>query len=277
VNNGLETIVRKISGYGWDIQAYDESYLLRLAEKRAATHNLASIEEYSDLLSGDQHEARIYFNSLNNSYSEFFRDPLTFAFLERIILPELLTEKKRGDRSELRIWSAGCASGQEAYSIAILLDELSACDTKELNFRIIATDNDSVELETGRQGVFSAAALQNVTLGRLGRYFDRLNADSYQVGSRIRERIDFSQFDLLDLNTFSPPASIFGEFDLVFCCNLLIYYGVEARTRILSRLQKSLVAKGYLVAGEAEKEMVKKTRSFCQVSSGSSVFKQSSK
>jgi len=172
----------------------------------------------------------------------------------------------------VRIWSAGCASGQEAYSVAMLLNELSASDTQEIIFRIIATDTNPAELEAGRQGIYSGSALQNVNLRRLGRYFDKLKSDTYQLNSHIREMVDFSQYDLLDVNISSPPAAIFGDFDLILCCNLLIYYGLEARRRIITRLQQGLVGNGYLVTGETEKDMLNKTQDFCQVSFQSTAF-----
>jgi len=272
MNRILVDLVSNMSAYGWDVRAYDESYLLRSVEKRVASCNLASNNDYPDLLIGNRQEAQIYYDSLQNSYTEFFRDPLIFAGLERVILPELIREKRRRNHSEVRIWSAGCASGQEAYSVAMLLNELSASDTQEIIFRIIATDTNPAELEAGRQGIYSGSALQNVNLRRLGRYFDKLKSDTYQLNSHIREMVDFSQYDLLDVNISSPPAAIFGDFDLILCCNLLIYYGLEARRRIITRLQQVLVGNGYLVTGETEKDMLNKTQDFCQVSFQSTAF-----
>lgn len=263
-----------MSAHGWEIRAYDESFLMRSVEKRVEACRLASTTDYLSLLAEDPHEAQIYSNSLQNSYSEFFRDPLTFAILERFILPELIMEKKNKDYSEVRIWSAGCASGQEVYSIAMLLDELSTSENRGVNFRIIATDMDLYELEAGRQGVFSASALQNLNLRRLGRYFNKINGDYYQVNSRLVDMIDFSQYDLLDANISSPPAAIFGDFDLILCCNLLIYYGLEARCKIITRLQRSLVGTGYLVSGESENDMLKNFHTLCQASFQAPVFKR---
>jgi CheY-like chemotaxis protein len=123
----LEDISRVMQKtYGKDIFPFDESFLLKTVEKRLASTSISSFTSYSDYLSENSAEADALFRALTISYSEFFRNPLTFALIEQLVIPVLLDEKEKSGRSEIRIWSAACAAGQEAYSVAILLDELTA-------------------------------------------------------------------------------------------------------------------------------------------------------
>lgn len=270
----LVDVTHRMNAHGLDIASFDEGYLLRSIEKRISSCNLRSIAEYPDFLAGDPQEVRILFNSLQNSFSEFFRDSLTFAGLEYIILPELIMQKRNRSQSEIRIWSAGCAAGQEAYSVAILLYELLSGNGRDLCCHIIATDNNPDGLEAGRQGFFPESALRQVSMDRLSKYFTRQKNGSYQVISPIRERVDFSRYDLLDENTSGPPAGIFGDFDLVLCSNLLIYYAPQPRRTIINRLRHSLAENGYLVTGVAEKDMLSDVHDLRRQSFSSSIFKR---
>jgi chemotaxis protein methyltransferase CheR len=148
--------------------------------------------------------------------------------------------------------------GQEAYSIAILLDELAVTRGRPMSFRIFATDWSEHELAAARAGVYDEATLQNVRLKHLCRYFTR-HDETYHIVPGLRDYVDFSFHDLLDRRRASPTASIYGDFDVVFCNNLLFYYRPDARQYILTQLYRALSPQGYLVTGEAERAIVEKT------------------
>ena len=112
--------------YRMDISPYDLTYLESLIERRLTALSMDSIKKYLDLISENKKEAKKFFDSLPNSHSKFFRNSLTFSLLEHEILPLIFEEKERSKSKEIRIWSSACAAGQEAYSIAILLDEIAA-------------------------------------------------------------------------------------------------------------------------------------------------------
>jgi chemotaxis methyl-accepting protein methylase len=193
--------------------------------------------------------------SFQNHHSEFFRDPLVFAFLEERILPNLLFRRRSPAGREIRVWSAGCAAGQEAYSVALLCRELSQRMEDAPPFRIFATDLSETQIALARAGSYSAPDVRNVTQQRLWRWFDR-QGEAWVVRPELRALVDFSAHDLLDLRVTSPAASIFGDFDLVLCCNQLMYFRPECTRRVLQKLKRSLAPGGWLVTGDAERVLV---------------------
>jgi len=259
--------------HGRDISAYEASFLAESIGKRLAATGIRTIAAYGGHLSENRTEAKALFDSLNISYSEFFRNPLTFALLEQLILPGLIAAKKGSGQPEVRIWSAGCAAGQEAYSIAMLMDALTARSGNTAAFRIFATDIAEPDLRLAEKGVFSSAAVQNVRLRHIQKYLTRVG-DTYTVNASLRERIDFSVHNLLDERASCPPASIYGEFDLIVCSNLLFYYRPVIRQFILSKVHRCLSSNGYLVTGEAEKEIVAETEGFRAAMPPAAVFQK---
>jgi chemotaxis methyl-accepting protein methylase len=253
-----------------DLTVYDAAFLATVLEKRLAATGAESSAAYLGRLAADPAEVEVFCRGLNVTYSEFFRNPLTFALLEAIVLPGLAQEKARSRHPEIRVWSAGCAGGQEAYSIAILLDELAAA------CRIFASDIVAAELVAARQGVYGAAAMQNVRLRHLRKYFTGGDGGAavFTVIPQLRERVDFSCYDLRDARSTCPPASIYGEFDLIFCSNLLFYYRPDVRQAILAKLQGCLAPSGYLVTGEVERLMVEQAGGFVPVAPPAAVFRR---
>ena len=165
----LVRVMKKVMGK--DISRYEASFLAQTLRKRLSVTGVDTVADYAAFLPDHPGEAEELWRALNITYSEFFRNPLTFALLEQWILPRLLAERERQGRAEIRIWSAGCAAGPEAYSLAILLADLSAARDPAPPFRIIATDLSEAALAAAREGVYEAAALQNVRLKHLRAYF----------------------------------------------------------------------------------------------------------
>lgn len=273
-DDGDEIAAMLLRAHGLDASCYDASFLARSAEKRRG----AAIGEpaaYLERLASDRAEAEALLRSLRVVYSEFFRSPLAFALLEQCVLPELLDARRRAGGGELRVWSAGCAAGQEAWSVAILLDELTwgrgPPRSPSVAYRIFATDLSESDLALAREAVYPAGALGNVRLRQLGRSFSRVG-DAYAVGPRLRERVEFSAYDLLDPGTSCPPACIYGEFDLVVCANVLIYYRPPVQHRILAKLRRSLAPGGYLMTGETERQVAQGAGGFRAVAPPAPVY-----
>ncbi|MFO7534682.1 MAG: protein-glutamate O-methyltransferase CheR [Kiritimatiellia bacterium] len=258
---------------GLDIASYDGPFLRNSIGKRLAATGIQTVEAYGSHLADNPAEATCFVHSLSINYSEFFRNPLTFALLEQLVLPDLIAEKKRSDRAEIRIWSAAAAAGQEAWSIAILLDELARGDGLPISARIIATDLSEPELAHARTGVYSAESLGNMSLRRLNAFFTR-QGEAYAVIPRLRERVDFSPYDLRDEGSASPAAGIYGDFDLILCCNLLFYYRPEIRRQVLGKISRALSPGGYFVTGEAERETVNNVGGFRAVAPPSAIFQK---
>jgi chemotaxis protein methyltransferase CheR len=258
MNNDLQQVIGLMSGMHKEISCYDESFLLKSIEKRLAATSCATIADYYKYLSDHHEETEEFYRSLNITYSEFFRNPLTFDVLEQRVLPALTDKKLESGRSEIRIWSAGCAAGQESYSVAILLDELISARKIPLSFRIFATDISEESLASAKRGVYDAAAVQNVKLKHILSCFESHNG-SYSIDGRLKQKIEFSYYDLLDERSTCPSGSIYGDFDIVFCSNLLFYYRPEIWQFILKKVCCALSGGGYLVTGEAERAIVERT------------------
>ncbi len=255
--------------HGMDVSAYDPSFFRATLERRSDDLGLADSSAYPECLKDDPEEAARLDEALRISYSRFFRDPLSFAMLECRVLPELLARKPEG--GEIRVWSAGCASGQEAYSIAILLDEAIRTSRKSLRYHIFATDANEACVASAREGLFTPDDLKDVKLGQLETCFDRVGG-AYSVVPRLRQYIDFSVHDLLDRTATHPPDSIYGDFDVVFCSNVLYYYRNVFRTLILERLSRSLSASGVLFTDATEKSFLSGHASFHPLDPAAPVF-----
>jgi chemotaxis methyl-accepting protein methylase len=229
-------------------------------------------EEYGALLTNNEQEGKKFVESLYIGFSEFFRNPLTYSVLEQIILPSIILQYKNSKRKEIRIWSAACAGGQEVYSMAMLLEELKNGTDKKFNYRIFASDLSETQILEAKNGKYLVGNLGNISIKRTQRWFDH-EGDYYSVKTELKKNIDFSVFDLLDQNLSSPPTSIYGDFDLVICSNILFYYNETCRKNILQKITNNLSEDGYLITGEAERDILM-SNNFNEVFPQSAIFQK---
>lgn len=258
--------------HGMDISMYDEAFLAKALEKRRSVSGGVSFGGYCDRLKTDKAEAAAFSDSLCITFSEFFRNPLTFAVLEKSILPALCEKKQRNNEKELRIWSAACAAGQEPYSIAMLFDELPDRVKAGIACLVFATDISRPALDSAREGVYPAAALNKTTRERIQKCFTP-RGEAFHITPRIRRYVDFAFFDLLAGRGACPEASIYGDFDLVFCGNLLFYYTPEHQRCILEKAGACLAPDGYLITGEAERAIAR-AHGLHEVCENSAIFQR---
>jgi chemotaxis methyl-accepting protein methylase len=240
---------------GVDVSKYEELFLGKCIQKRVSETLCNSMDGYCALLKENSTECQLLLESLSVSYSEFFRNPLTFSVLEKIIIPALMLNKKALNQKEIRVWSAACAAGQEIYSMVMLLNEATVRGNDGIEFLFFATDENQAQVDIARLGQYPKIALNNINLSRLVKWFTK-HGSVYRIKDELKEQVDFSNFDLLDDGFSSPPASIFGDFDIVFCANVLFYYSHEFRERILVKVNKSLSDNGFLVTSETEREIL---------------------
>ena len=255
-----------------DVSPFDETFLEKSLQKRIAVMNCLSQEEYFIFLQKNKKEGIRFLHSLFICYSEFFRNPLTFAFLERLILPSLIAKKINAKQKEIRIWSAACAAGHEAYSVAMLLEELKNGNADKFSYRIFATDQSQTQINEAQKGHYSDAAINKLTLKRLNLWFTK-HGSAYTIKPELKTHIDFSVFDLFNQELNAPPASIFGDFDLVICANLLFYYKPEYQKTILAKTNKCLTKGGFLMTGETERDILSKNN-YNEVYLHSGIFKK---
>ena len=257
---------------GFDTSVFEETFLREAVRIRGTTANCSSVEEYSLCLEQNPRERKEFVDSLHIRFSEFFRNPLTYSVLERILFPLMLAGKEKGSGREIRIWSAACAEGQEVYSLSMLLNEMLIRDDKKVKFRIFASDREVGNINLAREGRYTSGAVANLSLKRVNQWFTR-QGNSYTVKPELKQNIDFSVFDLLDEQLSFPAASIFGDFDLVICANLLFYYKPQFQEKILEKAGQSLSQGGYLVVDEAERAILMKL-GYVEVYPASAIFRK---
>lgn len=227
---------------GVDFSFYKPATVLRRLEKRISINQINKIENYISYLSQSPSEAKILYKELLIGVTQFFRDQEAFNVLREKVLTEIFTGKKSGDT--IRIWSAGCSTGEEAYSLAILFREYM--DEKKLEFdvKVFATDLDNESIEYASTGVYPESIVSDVTTERLRSYFVK-RENSYVVNERIRRMVIFASHNILK----DPP---FTKLDLVVCRNMLIYLNVAMQRRIMAMFYFALNQTGHLFLGSSE-------------------------
>ena len=227
--------------FGLDFTHYKPSTVTRRIERRLGLAQVRSVDEYLVRLRSERDELDALYRDLLIGVTRFFRDPEAFALLEQRILPELLAREPRN--VPLRLWVAGCATGEEAYSLAILLQELAGA-YGDRPIKIFATDVHRGSLEQATLGVYGEDAVTNVSPDRLARYFTQ-NGNSYQVVPELRQMVVFAQHNVIS----DAP---FTRVDLISCRNLLIYLQPPAQQRVLSFFHFALSQAGMLFLGPSE-------------------------
>ena len=274
MNQQLQQVVQTLrQSHELDVLDFDTTFLAESLARRLAASSETPFPTYRQRLAEDRAEAEAFLHSLNINHSEFFRNPLTFALLEQMVLPGLSETKKASPAREVRVWSAGCAAGQEIFSVAMLLEDLAVARERPAPARMFATDVDPEALSAAHQGEFTEAAVRNVRQRHLCDYFS-MKDGSYTVQRQLRDRVAFSLYDLRDEHSVCPPASLYGDFDLILCCNLLYYYRPEIRRRLLDKLCRALSPGGYFVTGEAERDLVVKHGGWRAVAPPEAIFQR---
>lgn len=254
-----------------ELSAYEKEFLSKTVVRRMTETEHYEHLEYLALLEYSVEEALKLFNALQITYSQFFRDSITFANLEQSVLSSIASGNS--ENHEIRIWSAGCSTGQEAYSIAILMAELSMLQGRTIRYRIIATDISETALKIAREGKYSHNAILNLKMCHIDKYFDK-QGDTYTAKDILKSHIDFIHYDLMDQRTLNPPESIYGDFDLIICCNLLIYFNQQSQRYIIDKLKKTLVHSGFLVVGDVEKFILEGDKAFSPFDISSAIYQK---
>ncbi|MDP2005633.1 MAG: chemotaxis protein CheB [Rubrivivax sp.] len=234
------TLLRTATGH--DFSLYKQSTIGRRIERRMAMHGIESVEAYARHLREHPAEMTSLFRELLINVTSFFRDTDAFAILRNTVLPELLRGKAEG--SVLRVWVAGCATGEEAYSIAMLLREVMDELQLELKVQLYATDLDDDAINTARAGLYPPNIAQDVSPERLRRFFTKDNT-GYRVRKEIREMVVFAVQSVIK----DPP---FTRLDLLSCRNLMIYLEPELQNRLIPAFHYALRPGGVLVLSPSE-------------------------
>ncbi|MEU7141030.1 CheR family methyltransferase [Nocardia sp. NPDC046473] len=227
---------------GFDFTGYKRSSLTRRIRKRMQEVQVGDYLDYRDLLESNAEEFRHLFNTILINVTSFFRDVDAWQYLQREVLPELIANTKPD--SEIRIWSAGCSSGEETYSLAIAFAEVLGIEECAKRVKLYGTDVDEEALREARSGVYPAKALGQLSGELRDRYFEPIG-DKFVFRSDLRRRVIFGRHDI----TRDAPIS---RLDLLVCRNTLMYFNAEAQSQILDRFRFALREGGFLFLGKAE-------------------------
>ncbi|MGA9380065.1 MAG: protein-glutamate O-methyltransferase CheR, partial [Phormidium sp.] len=239
----FEALLQYLKGNrGFDFTGYKRPSLMRLMKKRIQRVGVENYNEYLDYLEVHPGELNELFDSLLLNVTTFFRDPAAWEVLNQEIIPKILGAKPNNE--PIRVWSAGCASGEEAYTIAIVLAEALGTEAFKNRVKIYATDLDEDALNQGRQAVYSPKILQNFPAELLSKYFET-SGNNYVFRTELRRCVIFGRHDLVH----DAPIS---RLDLLVCRNTLMYFNADTQVRILSRFHFALNDTGFLFVGKAE-------------------------
>nr|WP_228037846.1 CheR family methyltransferase [Nodosilinea sp. LEGE 06152] len=227
---------------GFDFTGYKRSSLMRRVNRRLQMINVSTFSDYIDYLEVHPDEFRQLFNTLLINVTAFFRDPSAWNTLRTEIVPAILSTKS--DHDMIRVWSAGCASGEEAYSMAILLAELLGVEAFQERVKIYATDLDDEALAEARQATYSQQKVEGLSDTQLEQFFEQKEG-LYTFRKDLRRLVIFGRHDLIQ----DAPIS---KVDLLLCRNTLMYFNAETQSRILARFHFALRNNGYLFLGKAE-------------------------
>lgn len=228
-----------------DFSDYKQSTILRRIKKRAAFGNFVSLSKYLDFLRSNIQEIETLTKEFLISVTSFFRDPAAFEFIQKKVLPKIL--ESLAPDEELKMWIAGCATGEEVYSIAIMIAELLTGKLANTSVKLFATDIDSTALAYAGRAIYPTTIAKDVSAKRLEKYFIREN-DHYRVNSSIRKMVIFAHHDLVK----NPP---YCNMHFISCRNLLIYMTPVLQKKIFKILLFGLKINGYLFLGMSESPM----------------------
>ena len=234
------TILRDVTNINYTF--YKQTTILRRIERRLVlTHN-RNLREYVNYLSGNPDEARLLAKEVLIGVTSFFRDPDYFEVLKDQVIRPLVENSKASE--QIRVWVAGCSTGEEAYSIAILFAECMEELGTRREVKIFATDLDSDAISQANKGIYGDNIIEDVSIPRLSRFFTR-KGNKYMIRHEIRKMIIFAQH-----NVFQDPP--FGKLDLISCRNLLIYFQTVLQRNLFAIFHMALNDNGYLFLGRSE-------------------------
>ena len=239
----IHQLLREQTGH--DFSLYKSSTLYRRIERRMSIHQLNKVSDYEDMLAGNQQELDLLFKELLIGVTGFFRDQKVFKILREKTIPQLL--ESRSEESSLRIWVPGCSTGEEVYSIAIVIFEcLNRLNVNgRFKIHIFATDINENAIDIARQGIYPSNISADVSPERLEEFFTRIDSSHYQIKKFIRENIIFAVQNIIS----DPP---FTKLDMLCCRNLFIYFLPELQKDLLPMFYYSLKPGGILLLGTSE-------------------------
>lgn len=242
-NSDLKTILNQIHiATGVDFNVYKKNTIKRRIIRRMVLYKIKTVKEYVKILRQKKEEIGILYQDLLINVTSFFRDTDTHKYLKLHLLPKLLNKKKAGEA--LRIWVPACATGEEAYSIAMMLIEIQGSKTTSIPVKIFATDLSDQAIAKARIGIYSRQDLETVSPKRIQRFFTQSDGH-FRVNKEVRNMCVFAPHNVLG----DPP---FSRLDFISCCNLFIYFDTAAQIMAVNSFHYALNNDGFLMLGKSE-------------------------
>ncbi len=243
LNPDLITILHQLHiTKGVDFGGYKRNTIKRRIIRRMVLYKLATLKEYVKLLKQKNEEIEILYQDLLINVTSFFRDTDTHKYLKQTLFPKLLKNKKPGD--SLRIWVPACATGEEAYSIAMILVEIQSNKTIHIPVKIFATDLSEQAISKARVGIYSKQDLETVSPKRIQRFFTKSDGN-FRVNKEVRDMCVFAPHNIL-------KDAPFSRLDFISCCNLFIYFDIAAQKQAVNTFHYALNNDGFLMLGKSE-------------------------
>jgi chemotaxis methyl-accepting protein methylase len=239
-------IVRVRESRGIDLSMYRKAYLERRLAARMRVVGVDTYRKYADLLEGDPSEYRRFLDVLTINVTEFYRDQAVWDVLSSQVIPDILASKKEGRSRTIRIWSAGCATGEEPYSLVMLLLDALGPQLSRVHLSVLATDLDQSALARAQAGVFSREKLSRIPPEYQLRFTRELNEEQFEIVPEVRGHVRFTRASLFD---DAPARAV----DLVLCRNVFIYFDREQQERVLENFGRAMARGGYVVLGRSER------------------------
>jgi two-component system CheB/CheR fusion protein len=233
--------------FGRDFSTYRLACLQRRVSMRMSALGIATLDEYMDVLTANPGEIDRLLDTVTIHVTEFFRDREVFDAIEKELLPAMVDRKLHSPSRTIRLWSAGCSTGEEAYSLAILVLQYLRTHDVDLALELYGTDISKEACAAAQAGVYPERKVARIPAHLKQKYFEP-DAEGYRVAERVRRCVKFSVHDL-----FSEPP--FASLDAVFCRNVLIHFDGNVRNEVFVRFHKALGENGMLILGRSEAVM----------------------
>lgn len=242
----LNQILNNLYRYrGADFRKYSPKCLRRRVSVGMHDAKCKSFIEYLEFLRDNPGGYDVLLGKITINVSEFFRNPTTFKVVRDKVIPEIIKQKQQKNTRYIRVWSAGCATGEEPYSLAIIFKEIVEKISTPFKVAIYASDIDKEVLTKAEEGVYRKHALKELNSYQLSRYFEKIDEEAYRIKPELKSHVKFLNHNMIS----DPPLS---RIDLVFCRNVIIYFNKTLQETVYKNLSQALVPGGYLVGGKSE-------------------------
>ncbi len=245
--NIIKTLV--YDEFGINLTEQKKSLVVGRLQKIVKAHGFKSFKEYCEFLKNDKAGKSLndLVNRISTNHTFFFREDAHFDYFTKTVLPEIEKRHTQSGSKDIRIWCAGCSSGEESYTLMICMMEYFGANYSKWNAGLLATDISEPVLNTAQQGIYNDERLGNMDIRLKNKYFNRLPDGRWQAIDEMRKEITFRRFNLMN-----KTLPFKNSFDIIFCRNVMIYFDTETRMALASRFYNHTTPNGYLFIGHSE-------------------------